>query len=42
MKKATCLFCGKEGSTKKMVKQFSFIKGFDQWFHICCKERGKS
>ena len=37
MKKATCLFCGNEDSTKKMVKQISFIKGQDKWFHVCCK-----
>lgn len=40
MKKATCLFCEKEDSTKKMVKQISFIKGLERWFHFRCKGKG--
>lgn len=40
MKKATCLFCGNEDSTKKMVKQISFFKDFERWFHFRCKGRG--
>ncbi|MEP9408615.1 hypothetical protein ABKP09_20050 [Peribacillus frigoritolerans] len=39
MKKATCLFCKKEGSTKNMMIQISLFKGFDQWIHAFCKGR---
>lgn len=41
MKKAICLFCGREDSTEKMVVQPSLFKGLEEWIHRCCKAKLK-